>query len=197
MRYRTNLPFAMRFILSCLAFWALLAISAIFADSAIAQQATNENAEENTPDITAQGSEFQVVDKPASFIEGYAENYAFTDPKDRKTFLKLTEELRCPKCQNQNIADSDAPIAHDMRRKVYQLMREGKDESEVISWMKQRYGDFVHYQPPVNAATVWLWLVPILFAFAMLFMFIKRRKQVDDSDVEARLARAEELLKEE
>ncbi|WP_371192537.1 cytochrome c-type biogenesis protein CcmH [Glaciecola sp. SC05] len=127
----------------------------------------------------------------------YAENYSFTDPQSRKTFLKLTEELRCPKCQNQNIADSDAPIAHDMRRKVYQLMQEGNNEDEVVSWMKQRYGDFVHYQPPVNAVTMWLWLAPVLFALIMLFVFIRRRKVVDDVDVEARLARAEQLLKEE
>jgi cytochrome c-type biogenesis protein CcmH len=129
--------------------------------------------------------------------EDYAENYAFSDPNQRKTFLKLTGELRCPQCQNQNIADSDAPIAHDMRRKVYQLMREGNDEAEVISWMKARYGDFVHYQPPVNAFTVWLWLAPVLFAFIMLLVFIKRRKAVDDVDIEARLARADQLLKDE
>jgi cytochrome c-type biogenesis protein CcmH len=127
----------------------------------------------------------------------YAENYAFSDPNQRKTFLKLTEELRCPKCQNQNIADSDAQIAHDMRRKVYQLMQEGNNEQEVIGWMKQRYGDFVYYQPPVNAVTMWLWLTPVLFALIMLVVFIKRRKVVDDVDIEARLARAEKLLKEE
>lgn len=129
--------------------------------------------------------------------EGYAENYQFVDPNQRKTFLKLTEELRCPKCQNQNIADSDAPIAHDMRRKVYQLMQEGKGEQEVVGWMKQRYGDFVHYQPPVNAVTMWLWLTPVLFAFIMLVVFIRRRKVEDDVDIEARLARADKLLKEE
>jgi cytochrome c-type biogenesis protein CcmH len=129
--------------------------------------------------------------------QDYAENYAFDKPSDRKTFLKLTAELRCPMCQNQNIADSDAPIAHDMRRKVYQLMQEGNDEKQVIGWMKERYGDFVHYQPPVNAVTMWLWLTPVLFAFIMLIVFIKRRKAVDDVDIEARLARAEQLLKDE
>jgi len=127
----------------------------------------------------------------------YAENYAFTDPSDRKTFLKLTSELRCPLCQNQNIADSDAQIAHDMRRKVYQLVQEGNDEAQVIDWMKQRYGDFVHYQPPINAVTMWLWLAPVLFAFVMIFVLVRRRKVVDDNDIEARLARAEQLLKEE
>jgi cytochrome c-type biogenesis protein CcmH len=146
----------------------------------------------------SQAQALVAVDEGARIVpEDYAENYAFTDPNQRKTFLKLTGELRCPQCQNQNIADSDAPIAHDMRRKVYQLMREGNDEGEVISWMKERYGDFVHYQPPVNAFTVWLWLTPVLFAFIMLLVFIKRRKAVDDVDIEARLARADQLLKDE
>lgn len=160
--------------------YALMLISSILVISLHAQ------AQENP-----QGEQARVVPKE------YAENYAFTDPEARKTFLKLTEELRCPKCQNQNIADSDAPIAHDMRRKVYQLMQEGNDEQQVIGWMKERYGDFVYYQPPVNALTLWLWLAPVLFAFIMLFVFIRRRKVVDDVDIEARLARADKLLKEE
>lgn len=127
----------------------------------------------------------------------YAENYVFADPDKRKVFLNLTAELRCPKCQNQNIADSDAPIAHDMRRKVYELMQEGKDKPEVIGWMKERYGDFVHYQPPVTAVTIWLWALPIIFAMLMLVFLVRRRKVVDDSDIEQKLARAEQLLKEE
>ncbi len=130
----------------------------------------------------------------------YAENYVFGDPNKRKEFLELTEVLRCPKCQNQNIADSDAPISHDMRRKVYELMQEGKEKPEVIDWMKQRYGDFVYYQPPVNAVTVWLWLLPVLFALMMLVFFIKRRKgeqSLSEAELEERLARADKLLKED
>ncbi|WP_395344580.1 cytochrome c-type biogenesis protein CcmH [Ningiella sp. W23] len=144
----------------------------------------------NSKDDFGQVSSAQVSERQ------YAENYVFSDPNDRKTFLKLTAELRCPKCQNQNIADSDAPIAHDMRRKVYELMQEGKGESEVVGWMKQRYGDFVHYQPPLNAVTLWLWLTPVLFALIMLMVFIKRRKAVDEIDIESRLAKAEALLEE-
>lgn len=127
----------------------------------------------------------------------YAENYVFANPAKRKAFLELTAELRCPKCQNQNIADSDAPIAHDMRRKVYQLMQEGSDKPQVIDWMKQRYGDFVHYQPPLTAVTVWLWILPVLFAVTMLVFFIKRRKPAVEHELEKKLARAEKLLKED
>lgn len=134
---------------------------------------------------------------PKSVEQQYAENYVFADPDKRKVFLNLTAELRCPKCQNQNIADSDAPIAHDMRRKVYELMQEGKDKPAVIGWMKERYGDFVHYQPPVTAVTIWLWALPIIFALLMLVFLVRRRKVVDDADIEQKLARAEQLLKDE
>ncbi|MGB3724180.1 MAG: cytochrome c-type biogenesis protein [Glaciecola sp.] len=133
----------------------------------------------------------------ASVKQEYAENYVFADPKQRKLFLELTAELRCPKCQNQNIADSDAPIAHDMRRKVYELMQQGNDKPDVINWMKQRYGDFVYYQPPVNSVTIWLWLLPILFSIGMAVMFFRRRKTADNSNIDAKLAEADKLLKED
>lgn len=97
------------------------------------------------------------------------DNFAFDTPAQRAQFLSLTAELRCPMCQNQNIADSDAMIAHDMRRKVYALLKEGKSEQEVIDFMKARYGDFVHYQPPVTIATMWLWAAPVLFVVFALF----------------------------
>ena len=125
------------------------------------------------------------------------ENYSFDDPKDRKTFLKLTAELRCPMCQNQNIADSDAMIAHDMRRKVYQLLLQGSSEQEVIDYMKARYGDFVYYQPPVTPVTIWLWALPVLFAIVMMGVFLMRRKATPVEDMEAKLAAANKLLKDD
>lgn len=127
----------------------------------------------------------------------YAENYVFAEPEKRKLFLELTAELRCPKCQNQNIADSDASIAHDMRRKVYQLLNQGYTKEQVVDWMKQRYGDFVYYQPPLNAATVWLWLLPVAFVLVMLLVFVKRRKVQEHDNVEEKLAKAEALLKDD
>lgn len=100
------------------------------------------------------------------------DKFSFDTPAQRESFLKLTAELRCPMCQNQNIADSDAMIAHDMRRKVYALLKQGKTEQEVIDFMKSRYGDFVHYQPPVTAATLWLWAGPVLFIFIALIVVV-------------------------
>ncbi len=137
------------------------------------------------------------ANKESAPKQEYAENYVFADTSKRKEFLELTAVLRCPKCQNQNIAASDAPIAHDMRRKTYQLMQEGKEKDEIIEWMKARYGDFVHYQPPVTVLTIWLWLLPVLFALAMLVFFIRRRKPEVEQDIEAKLARADQMLKED
>ncbi len=154
-------------------------------------------AQDNTEQAASSESlKKQIADtQKARANQQYAENYAFNDPTQRKVFLELTEELRCPKCQNQNIADSDAPIAHDMRRKVYELMQQGSDKPDVIAWMKKRYGDFVYYQPPVNPLTLWLWVLPIAFVVIMLFFFVRRRKTIDDSNVDEKLARAEALLK--
>ncbi len=136
------------------------------------------------------------TDNTTTKEDDYAENYQFDDHNQRKTFLELTAVLRCPMCQNQNIADSDAMIAHDMRRKVYQLMQEGQSKPQVIDFMKQRYGDFVYYQPPVNRVTIWLWVLPIMFALVMLFAFILRKKKADPQNLQEKLAQADRILKE-
>ncbi|WP_017445164.1 cytochrome c-type biogenesis protein [Gayadomonas joobiniege] len=91
------------------------------------------------------------------------QNYPFDDVQKEQDFNQLLQELRCPKCQNQNIADSNALVAIDLKNKTYQLVQEGKSKKEVVDFMVQRYGNFVHYDPPINSLTIWLWLVPILF----------------------------------
>ena len=125
------------------------------------------------------------------------DSYKFTDPNQRQIFLSLTAELRCPMCQNQNIADSDAMISHDMRRKVYQLLQAGNTEQQVIDYMKARYGDFVYYQPPVTRYTLWLWLLPIVFVVIALFFVSRKSNAVETDDVESKLAQADELLRRE
>ncbi len=122
------------------------------------------------------------------------DSYEFDTPQQRELFLSLTAELRCPMCQNQNIADSDAMIAHDMRRKVYNLIKQGKSNDEVIAYMKSRYGDFIHYQPPVTPVTVLLWLIPLLFAVLAIAVVVWRRKSVPPQDMATKLAAAEKML---
>lgn len=100
----------------------------------------------------------------------------FQSSEQQALFRELTAELRCPKCQNQNIADSNAVVAVDMRQKTYQLVQQGQNKQQVLAYMKQRYGDFVHYQPPLQWSTIWLWLLPAALLTGMfVFMFRKGR----------------------
>lgn len=122
------------------------------------------------------------------------DKFHLDSPEKSALFLELTKELRCPKCQNQNIADSDAMIAVDLRRKVYELLQKDYDRNQVIDYMKQRYGDFVYYQPPVNPMTIWLWLLPILFILiALAGVIITRKRQPAEVDNE-QLAKAQAIL---
>lgn len=85
----------------------------------------------------------------------------FASPEQEKDYHQLTQELRCPQCQNNNIADSNATIAVDMRGKVFELLQEGKNRHEVVDYMIQRYGNFVTYDPPMTTSTIVLWIAPI------------------------------------
>ena len=88
--------------------------------------------------------------------------YQFDNEQQEQRFRILSEELRCPKCQNQSIADCDAGIAQDMRTRVHTMILEGKSDEDIVDYFVSRYGDFVSYRPPVNAGTSILWLGPIL-----------------------------------
>ena len=88
--------------------------------------------------------------------------YQFDTEADEQRFRELIKELRCPKCQNQAISDSDADIAHDMRAQVASMIRQGRSDDEIVDYFVERYGDFVSYEPPVRAETLVLWLLPLL-----------------------------------
>ncbi|MDP5210297.1 cytochrome c-type biogenesis protein [Microbulbifer sp. 2205BS26-8] len=102
----------------------------------------------------------------------------------------LIEEMRCPKCQNQNLADSNAPISVDLRREIRRLLEEGFSDREIVDYMVARYGDFILYRPPVQGNTLALWLAPGLFALigllALILIVVRSRSgtgadQGDDS----------------
>ncbi|MEQ3514894.1 cytochrome c-type biogenesis protein [Pseudoalteromonas sp. BZB3] len=105
------------------------------------------------------------------------DEYEFANAERAATFKALTQELRCPKCQNQNIADSDAIVARDLRDKVLMLVNEGKSKQEVIDYMIDRYGYFVHYQPPVTPATIVLWVLPVLIVIIGFGFIVFRQKK--------------------
>lgn len=90
------------------------------------------------------------------------EPLVFDSPQQQERFNQLTGELRCLVCQNQNLADSDAPLAHDLRDEIHEMMQAGHSDEEIKSFLVERYGDFVLYRPPVKGNTLILWLGPAL-----------------------------------
>lgn len=101
----------------------------------------------------------------------------FDSNAQKQLYKELTDELRCPKCQNQNIADSNANIAKDLRNKVFKLVKDGSSKDDVIDYMVERYGYFVYYKPPLTAGTIVLWLLPILFVlFTLLLIWVKSKR---------------------
>jgi cytochrome c-type biogenesis protein CcmH len=108
--------------------------------------------------------------------------YEFDSPEKEAMFRRLSEELRCLVCQNQNLADSNAELAQDLRREIYRMVEAGQDEKAVVDFMVTRYGDFVLYRPPVNPTTYLLWIGPfVLFAVgaATLVIMVRNRAKSD------------------
>lgn len=101
----------------------------------------------------------------------------FKDEAQEQQFRQLTEQLRCPKCQNNSIADSNAMIATDMRRRVYDLMQEGRSRQEIIDYMVARYGNFVTYDPPLTPLTVLLWVLPLAAIVAGGWIIVARTRR--------------------
>jgi len=107
------------------------------------------------------------------------ETYKFDSPETEKIFHKLSEELRCLVCQNQNIAESNADLAKDLRLEIYTMLSAGKTEDEIVGFMVKRYGDYVLYRPPFKPMTWLLWFGPaIAFVIGLTFVvrFMKSQK---------------------
>lgn len=123
--------------------------------------------------------------------------YEFDDPALRERYLVLVDELRCPKCQNQNLAGSDSPIASDLRRELHRLLQEGQDDVEIKDYMVARYGDYVLYRPRLNAKTLLLWGGPLglLFLGLIVAFWIFRRQAPIEQTVEIDKDRLAEILR--
>ncbi|WP_022957471.1 cytochrome c-type biogenesis protein [Spongiibacter tropicus] len=134
------------------------------------------------------------------------ETYQFDTELQRQRYNAFIEELRCPKCQNQNLSGSDSAIAQDLRRQIHQMIMAGKSDIEITQYMVDRYGDFVLYRPRFNAATAVLWLGPVVLlvlGLGIWAMLSRRRKSAvpenGDGDVlsEQDRQRLQRLLSEE
>lgn len=109
----------------------------------------------------------------------------FKQPEQEQAYQSLINELRCLVCQNQTIADSNADLAKDLRRQVYEMLQSGQSKQQVLDFMTQRYGDFVLYRPEFKLKTGLLWLGPGLFLFTGLvavLVIIKRRRQTTQGE---------------
>jgi len=122
------------------------------------------------------------------------------DPAVEQRLAKLSQELRCLVCQNETLADSRADLAEDLRIEIREQIRAGKSDQEIISFLTQRYGDFILYRPPVKPKTYLLWFGPfllMLIGLVVLFRYVKRRRdQIPDQPLsKAERRQAEELLR--
>ncbi|MBE9538598.1 MAG: cytochrome c-type biogenesis protein CcmH [Proteobacteria bacterium] len=100
------------------------------------------------------------------------ETYEFSSSSLEQRYRQLSVELRCPKCQNQNIADSNAPIAQDLRKLLYKQLEAGASDEEILDYMVSRYGEFVRYKPRFSGVTLMLWLMPVaLLLGAIIILF--------------------------
>ena len=129
----------------------------------------------------------------SSSVNAAVEVKKFDNPQQEQRYKKLIDELRCLVCQNQNLADSNAELAVDLRRKTYEMVSRDKSEKEIAEFMVQRYGDFVLYRPPFNSNTLLLWVGPfiiLLIGVGLLTRTIRRRRteqgvNVDDASLKA------------
>ena len=120
------------------------------------------------------------------------------DPALEKRVMALAEELRCLVCQNQTLAESNAPLAEDLRNQLREQIRKGKSDKEVVDFLVERYGDFVLYRPPLKDTTILLWFGPLLLlatGLTVLLRRVQRRRATAETPVSAAdRKRAAELL---
>ncbi len=116
----------------------------------------------------------QSFSAPAANQAAQVELFKFNSPQQQKTAIELARSLRCPQCQNQNLVESNSPIARDLRLIVFQKINQGETEQEVVNFMTARYGEFVLYKPAFNPATALLWLAPALVLLLFIFFSVRR-----------------------
>lgn len=125
---------------------------------------------------------------------GVIEVDQLSSPQLSERYQQLVAEYRCPKCQNQNLAESNSPISIDLRNEIRRLLEEGASDAEISDYLVARYGDFVLYRPKVQASTYLLWLTPavLLLLGLLVVVFIVRRQKRAASASETSLSGAEQ-----
>ncbi len=102
----------------------------------------------------------------------------FSDPVDNTRYQHLIQNIRCPTCQNSNIAESNAPLARQLREQIAARIRDGASDSDINHWLQERYGDFIHYDPPLKSQTLILWGgAPLTMLIALALWLAGRRRK--------------------
>jgi cytochrome c-type biogenesis protein CcmH len=126
------------------------------------------------------------------------EVHEFKTPEQEQQYNRMIDELRCLVCQNQNLADSNAELAQDLRQEVYDMIQQGASDQEIIDFMVARYGDFVLYRPPLKSTTLLLWIGPFVIlgiGVLALLLYIRKRRATQEPELkEAELEKARRLL---
>jgi cytochrome c-type biogenesis protein CcmH len=119
---------------------------------------------------------------PALCVAQAIQPLPFRDHAEEVRFQHLSAELRCPMCQNETLADSNAPIAHDLRRQVFEMIQAGKSDDEIKAFLVDRYSQFVLYKPPVEPSTWLLWFGPlVLLAIGGIVVAVQVRRRARQS----------------
>jgi len=110
---------------------------------------------------------------PTALSASAFEALEFEDAAQERAYKALIAEVRCPRCQNVNLAGSDAAIAKDLRTTIYRLLREGRSEAQILAFLQERYGDFVLYDPPLKPSTYLLWFTPVVLFLLGLVVLVR------------------------
>ena len=134
--------------------------------------------------------------------QAVVEAYQFDSEQQRQRYQSFIDDLRCPKCQNQNLAGSDSPIASDLRRELHDLLKNGMSDKEIVDFMVDRYGDYVLYNPRLQPNTWLLWFAPLallLVGGIVIALIVRRRRNTGAPErtplTETEQARLKALLK--
>lgn len=122
------------------------------------------------------------------------EVHEFDNDVDRQRYQTFIDEMRCPKCQNQNLAGTNSPIAMDLRRELELMIKDGKSDKEIVDFMVERYGEFILYRPRLSPATMLLWGAPVfllVFGVILLLLIVRKRRRLN-IDANERLSSAEQ-----
>lgn len=101
------------------------------------------------------------------------ELFEFESPDQQQRAISLAKTLRCPQCQNQNLIESNSPIAKDLRLVVFNMVKEGKSNNEIAQYMTERFGEFVLYKPAMSASNLLLWLLPSLLFLLFIYLSVR------------------------